>query len=1136
MPSNIEEGISRGLWTDSSHSDSKGKKPGSGHRPSDVGTIGMTGHRSAHRPSFQSQFLGTPYQMIQHDRYRPVAPIRLVGTTYLHPPPQSVYATQAPQRPPMQFHHQYRAPPPPRSVRQFTQLGMPLSRAFQRLVEGGLIAPLPPRPPLQPTPPGFRTDLHCAYHQRAGHDTDSCLGLRHAIQDLIDQGLVDLGRPGVATDPLPTHDTRIVPPPSEGIPRSFSLTPDNIYEPPPVSPVYLQHVPPMTPFILFPEEYRPPHRDVQIVTRTGRVAQPPPVDRPFAGIVAREEIKVDTATTPEGLIHMLTVDRATCIVFSDDDLPPEGSNHVRPLFIDVVCSGRRVPSVLLDNGSALNVCPLVTAIALGFSPIDFRASTQTVRAYDETQRTKVKFIHKGRIIMIQSNRDIITSSEPVLHISHSENDLYLTGFTFDEVQVVSLENGSRDMVLMSFDQQSSTLVLSMMRGMSYLPGMGLGRRQDRVRARMIGIPFDYPLRPYTFQLADYFIRGSEHTPCTEGTVCIPKTIEIQDIHQALGQMHLDTGTTEMPGAMIVAPPSPNRASVFSMCFPRGAPRGPHTAFDMFGVSILETDGDDSVPDAYTDDMDFIGIGRILDAAPHGPHSAFDISGVSVLDDESVLDVVTSDFTSVEGASDFVDPPLSFDTMSGFVTRFDAPTTHIYDVDDVGDTDNPLGGQSEFDSDTEDEKVTPISGSTELIDFGAPDWPREIRIGSSLSLDERSRLIDLLRSYLDVFAWSYEDMPGLDPSIVKEEIRKQLSVGFLSVVEYPEWLANVVPVPKKDGKILMALEDMEKTSFITEWGSQESNSSNSMQFGVEMKELQPLQADHSKLKEDFCTAAKSAFCCENFAAILHSARLSGACSQGIIQPNSEDFFSEDERLGISSLGAKVINFVDYSLNQGAPTGHESAETPSGQESNGAVAGDESNGAVAGDGATLHCACHVEYEIAEEAMNFMSYVAEFSRGWDEPNASDMGRMTSQPNAKGEMYILNDGIDMRTKFAAMERRLEELEMKNMQEVQAISQTPLLPMPCSICRSYEHLVDECPTIPAEREMFGDCNTYNSNWRDHPNFSWKPQPPQYKQHVQALLQASSLKQAMVNLSKVVETLLELRNPSMLSSVKELTV
>ena len=61
-----------------------------------------------------------------------------------------------------------------------------------------------------------------------------------------------------------------------------------------------------------------------------------------------------------------------------------------------------------------------------------------------------------------------------------------------------------------------------------------------------------------------------------------------------------------------------------------APCGPHTAFDMFGVSVLETDEDDSILDAYTDDMDFIGISRILDVAPRGPHSAFDIFGVFVL--------------------------------------------------------------------------------------------------------------------------------------------------------------------------------------------------------------------------------------------------------------------------------------------------------------------------------------------------------------------------------------------------------------------------------------------------------------------------------------------------------------------------
>ena len=41
--------------------------------------------------------------------------------------------------------------------------------------------------------------------------------------------------------------------------------------------------------------------------------------------------------------------------------------------------------------------------------------------------------------------------------------------------------------------------------------------------------------------------------------------------------------------------------------------------------------------------------------------------------------------------------------------------------------------------------------------------------------------------------------------MKEEIQKQPSVGFLSVVEYSEWLANVVPVPKKDDKVRVCVD-------------------------------------------------------------------------------------------------------------------------------------------------------------------------------------------------------------------------------------------------------------------------------------------------------------------------------------------
>ncbi|RVW67432.1 hypothetical protein CK203_065386 [Vitis vinifera] len=57
--------------------------------------------------------------------------------------------------------------------------------------------------------------------------------------------------------------------------------------------------------------------------------------------------------------------------------------------------------------------------------------------------------------------------------------------------------------------------------------------------------------------------------------------------------------------------------------------------------------------------------------------------------------------------------------------------------------------------------------------------------------------------------------------------------------------------------------------------------------------------------------------------------------------------------------------------------------------------------------------------KEAMDFLSYMAEVSRGWDEPNAKEVGRMKSQPSApsaKDGMYTLNEDIDMKAKVAAM------------------------------------------------------------------------------------------------------------------------
>ncbi|RVW18672.1 Retrovirus-related Pol polyprotein from transposon 17.6 [Vitis vinifera] len=173
--------------------------------------------------------------------------------------------------------------------------------------------------------------------------------------------------------------------------------------------------------------------------------------------------------------------------------------------------------------------------------------------------------------------------------------------------------------------------------------------------------------------------------------------------------------------------------------------------------------------------------------------------------------------------------------------------------------------------------------------------------------------------------------------------------------------------------------------------------------------------------------------------------------------------------------------------------------------------------------------------DEAMDFLSYVAEVSRGWDEPTQErkENSPLNKPKIQKAGMYMLSEDVDMKAKVATIARRLEELELKKMHDVQAISETQAHAMPCTICQSCDHVVDECPTMPAVREMLGDQvnvvgqfrpntnapygNTYNSSWRNHPNFSWKPRPPPYQPQgqTQAPQQPSSVEQAIANLSKV---------------------
>src|SRR3954464_12253292 len=80
--------------------------------------------------------------------------------------------------------------------RSFTPLPMPLSQALQQLLNHNLITLLPPYSlPTNPAP-GYKYQARCAYHSNSpGHDTEDCGPLKHKIQDLIDDKIIDFNSP-----------------------------------------------------------------------------------------------------------------------------------------------------------------------------------------------------------------------------------------------------------------------------------------------------------------------------------------------------------------------------------------------------------------------------------------------------------------------------------------------------------------------------------------------------------------------------------------------------------------------------------------------------------------------------------------------------------------------------------------------------------------------------------------------------------------------------------------------------------------------------------------------------------------------------------------------------------------------------
>lgn len=69
----------------------------------------------------------------------------------------------------------------------------------------------------------------------------------------------------------------------------------------------------------------------------------------------------------------------------------------------------------------------------------------------------------------------------------------------------------------------------------------------------------------------------------------------------------------------------------------------------------------------------------------------------------------------------------------------------------------------------DGKQTAVVEDTVNLNLGTEENPRNIPIGAGLSPKEKEDITRCLLDYQEWFAWSYEDMPGLDSDLVEHRL-------------------------------------------------------------------------------------------------------------------------------------------------------------------------------------------------------------------------------------------------------------------------------------------------------------------------------------------------------------------------------
>uniref|UniRef100_A0A2N9GC76 Integrase catalytic domain-containing protein n=1 Tax=Fagus sylvatica TaxID=28930 RepID=A0A2N9GC76_FAGSY len=100
-----------------------------------------------------------------------------------------------------------------------------------------------------------------------------------------------------------------------------------------------------------------------------------------------------------------------------------------------------------------------------------------------------------------------------------------------------------------------------------------------------------------------------------------------------------------------------------------------------------------------------------------------------------------------------------------------PTRHCQQGEEIIPTKKSNYQVTSFEAlERQDEGSKPNIEELEIVNLANEgEEPREVKIGTRCAAEQKEALIALLREFHEIFAWSYQDMPGLDTDIVVHKI-------------------------------------------------------------------------------------------------------------------------------------------------------------------------------------------------------------------------------------------------------------------------------------------------------------------------------------------------------------------------------